>query len=94
MGVAQTLSSRLKRMREERGYTIAALADACGISEGAIRQIETGNVKSPSLHVGLRIAKVLDVDPFWLATGDDGVSTQIAKLESRLAKVERRIGGS
>jgi len=68
------------------------MADACAVSEGAIRQIETGNVKRPSFHVGLRIAKVLDIDPFWLGTGDDGMSARLANIETRLAKMERRLG--
>lgn len=53
----------------DAGLTIAALADACRASEGAPRQIESGKVKSPSLHLGLRIARILDVDPYWLAFG-------------------------
>ena len=40
------------------------------MSEGAIRQLESGNVTSPSLLLGIRLADALHVDPRHLAHGD------------------------
>jgi transcriptional regulator with XRE-family HTH domain len=64
----ETMGERMRRVREAQGLTIYALAETCLVSEGAIRQVESGGVRSPSLLLGLRIAKALGVEPYWLAT--------------------------
>lgn len=65
--------------------TVTALADAAGVSEGTVRQVETGTIRVPSLIVGLRFAKALDVDPYWLATGrDDTLEGRVARLETQV----------
>ena len=62
------------------------------MSEGAIRQLETGNVRSPSFIVGLRLAHHLGVDPYYLASGEgSNVAERLMLIERRLAKVEQRI---
>src|SRR3979411_2584786 len=83
--MTETPAGRLKRLREERGITIAALALEAGVSESAVRQLETGNVKSPSFAVGLRLAHYLGVDPYYLAFGES------SNLDERLLVVERRV---
>jgi hypothetical protein len=45
------------------------LAHAVGVTEGAIRQMESGQTKAASFVFGLRLARVLDVTPWYLATG-------------------------
>lgn len=67
--MTETFGERLKRLRLERGLTVAKLARAIDTSEGAIRALESGGTKSPALHTGLRIALVLGVDPYALAFG-------------------------
>ena len=47
--------------REHRGLTQAALAAAADISRQMLNEIEHGK-KTPSIPVGLRIARALDVD--------------------------------
>ena len=90
--MSESFAQRLRRLREERGATIAALADEVGVSEGAIRQLETGNVKSPSFVVGLRLAHYLGVDPYYLASGDGShVGERLLLVERRLAKLEQRV---
>ena len=83
---------RLRRFREAEGFTTAALAQQVGVSEGAIRQMETGNVKSPSFAVGLRIATTLRVDLYDLAFGDveGSVSERIDRLEAQVVTLMRR----
>lgn len=61
-GVTETLAQRLRRLRDEHGYTLADLAAAVGCSEGALRVLENGRVKSPSLLLGVRLADRLHVD--------------------------------
>jgi transcriptional regulator with XRE-family HTH domain len=88
----ETLGGRLRRLRDARGMAIADLARTVGASEGSIRQMETGNVKSPGLLLGIRLADALGVDPRYLAFGEDPVRTRLDEVERRLAVVERRLG--
>ncbi len=99
----ESFGERVRRLRQEGGHNIADTAMAVGVSEGAIRQLETGNVKSPSFLVGLRLADYLHVDPFYLAMGDgasltdhlellDRRMSRVEKANERLEAVERRLG--
>lgn len=53
---------RLKRLRENRGLTQAALAKKAGIARVYLAQVE-GNVRTPSLHTLERLARALKVKP-------------------------------
>ncbi len=70
-GVADTFSERLRSLRTRRRLTPSALAHAVGVTEGAIRQMESGQTKSASFLVGLKLSHVLGVSPWFLATGRD-----------------------
>jgi transcriptional regulator with XRE-family HTH domain len=89
--MSETFAERLRRLREEQGFTVATLALEVGVSEGAIRQLETGTVKNPSFAVGLRIAHRLGVDPYDLGFGKGStLEERLAVVERRLAKLEQR----
>ena len=66
-----TFGERLKALRESKGLSVGDLAVSVRVTEGAIRQMESGQTKSASFVVGLRLAQVLDVSPWLLATGDE-----------------------
>lgn len=90
--VSETFGERLRRVRESKGFSVPDLASAVGVSESTIRQLEVGNVKSPSFALGLRIADRLTVDPFYLALGEGfSVSERLNLLENRLTKLEQRV---
>ncbi|HEY0396363.1 MAG TPA: helix-turn-helix transcriptional regulator [Candidatus Elarobacter sp.] len=90
--MAESFAERLRRLREEQGFTVATLALEVGVSEGAIRQLETGNVKSPSFVVGLRLAHRLGVDPYELALGKGStLEERLTVAERRIAKLEQRV---
>ena len=90
--MSEPFAERLRRLREEHGLSIATLALEVGVSEGAIRHLETGNVKSPSFSVGLRIAHYLGVDPYYLALGEgSNLNERLTVVERRLTKVEQRL---
>jgi transcriptional regulator with XRE-family HTH domain len=96
---SETFGQRLRRLRAARGISCSELAYRVGVTEGAIRQIETGQTKNPSFVIGLRIADVLQVDPWELAVGwrssssehDRSPEERIAMLEHRMGNVERRL---
>ena len=88
----ETLGQRMRRIREEKGIDVRSIAGGCGVHETTFRQIETGNIKKMSFAVGLRAADALNVDPYYLAFGDDGSITQrLDMFDRRLAAVEKRI---
>ncbi|GAC1572644.1 MAG: hypothetical protein NVS3B7_03420 [Candidatus Elarobacter sp.] len=90
-GVSEQFGERLRALRTRRRLTPSALAHAVGVTEGAIRQMESGQTKSASFLIGLRLAEVLDVTPWFLATGQDAPSetgSRSAEAPSLVAKVE------
>ena len=92
--MSETFAARLRRVREEKGFTVPDLAAAVGVSPSAIRQLESSQIKNPSFALGLRLADRLNVDPHYLALGEGFSMTERFELiERRLTKLEQR-GGS
>lgn len=60
---------RIYLARNERGMTVAALAEKCGINDVYLRHIE-GGVKTPSLPVFVDICNALKVSPDYLLRED------------------------
>ena len=88
----ESFGDRLRRLRDEQGFTVAALALEVGVSEGTIRQLESGSIKSPSFTVGLRLAHRLGVDAYYLGLGEGStLNDRLTQLERRLSKVEQRL---
>ena len=92
---------RLRRLRLGRELSCAQLAHRVGVTEGAIRQMESGQTKMASFVIGLRLAKELGTDPWYLANGvedsaetragADALSLRVASLEQQIASlIERR----
>lgn len=82
----ETIGMRLRRLRVAHELSAAALARKVDVTEAAIRAIETGDSKSPSFTVGVRLAEALGVTPHYLAFGDG------PDLEARVRAIERRLG--
>lgn len=88
----ETFAQRLHRLRIEQGYGVADLAAAVGASEGTVRQIEAGTIKSPSFLLGIRLADHLHVSPRYLAAGSESsFSQRLDTFEERFAKFDRRL---
>jgi len=90
----ERFGERLRRLRRERAVSCAELAQRVGVTEGAIRQMETGQTKMASFVIGLRLARELGVDAWYLANGDaprDGEPVASASLAARVAALEARI---
>ena len=60
------IGGRIKHMREQRGMTQPELAEAIGIKQPSMSDIESGKSKSPSAINLLKIAHALDANPWWL----------------------------
>jgi transcriptional regulator with XRE-family HTH domain len=88
---------RLRRLRTARRLSCAQLAHRVGVTEGAIRQMESGQTKMASFVIGLRLAKELGTDAWYLANGivdreeagssADALSLRVAALEQHIASL-------
>ena len=65
---------RIKKARQEMGYSQGQLADLAGLSQSAIGNIESNSRKMP--REILNIADALKVSPYWLARGTREVTGQ------------------
>ncbi len=66
----ETFGERLRRLREARGLRKTVLARRVGLTEAAIRQLESGRTSDARLADGVRIAAALGVEPGYLAFGE------------------------
>jgi transcriptional regulator with XRE-family HTH domain len=90
---------RLRRLRLARGLSCSQLAYRVGVTEGAIRQMESGQTKIASFVIGLRLARELGTTAWYLAHGDaecdrngsDRDCDATARLTQRVAALEQRI---
>jgi putative transcription factor len=58
--IVEDYAERIRRAREERGWTLQVLAQKLRISESMLRKIEGGKMK-PSIDLAKRIEKVLKI---------------------------------
>lgn len=94
----ESFGDRVRRLRVEASLSASDLAYRVGVTEGAIRQIESGRTKSASFTLGLKLAKALNVDPWLLATGVEerqgargAGAAQAGSLKDRVARLEQRL---
>jgi transcriptional regulator with XRE-family HTH domain len=83
--VAESFGERLRTLRTRRHLTPSSLAHAVGVTEGAIRQMESGQTKSASFLVGLKLANFLGVTAWFLATGRDDPPEMVSPSTDRSA---------
>ena len=62
MSGSAIISSRLKALREERGISVAELADSSGVSQPYIWQIESGRRKNPGGNTLQKLSSGLGVN--------------------------------
>jgi transcriptional regulator with XRE-family HTH domain len=93
----ETFGERLRRLRLARALSPGALAQRVGVTEGAIRQMESGQTKSASFPVGVRLAAALGVSSEFLALGTDatqpvsGADETALRLPEELGRTLARI---
>ena len=57
------IGRQVRRLRRERGISAGTLAKRVGVTENAIRKLESGDSQEPRFSTGLRIARALQVEP-------------------------------
>lgn len=48
--------AKLKALRESRGESQQAVAEACGVTRMSIHNLEAGKIKSPTLALAVKLA--------------------------------------
>ena len=65
------IGSRIKQVREEKGFTQEELARVLGLNKSTIQRYETAKIEKIKLPVIDAIAQKLDVNPEWLSDKTD-----------------------
>lgn len=65
-----TVRSRLKTRRTELGLNQKAVADVAGVTNAAVSKWESNGGESMSALVAMRLARHLNVNPFWFICGE------------------------
>lgn len=75
---SNTFAERLKEAMRDAGYTQMALAEATGLSQGAIQKLTSGRAKSTTKL--LEISNALGVRPEWLVSAKGDKSESFGEL--------------
>jgi transcriptional regulator with XRE-family HTH domain len=86
-----TFAKRLHEARAKAGMTQQQLADACGLTKGAVSAWENGVTDSILAENLFCVADALHVDPRWLATGQDSGITSISTLSPEVQSAIRAL---
>lgn len=62
MRVSNNISDNIKKLRQERGYSLEKIARLADLSLNTVVKIESGANKNPTIDTLIKIAKALDVD--------------------------------
>lgn len=79
---AETFSARLHRLRKERGLTLAAIADALGVSKPTVWAWEQGRAKPTPGHMAA-LAQTLGFDQADLAGNSDSAQLRAVINQAR-----------
>lgn len=75
-----SFAKRLQEARARAEVTQQQLADACGLTKGAVSAWENGVTDSILAENLFCVADSLRVDPRWLATGQESPTASLASL--------------
>jgi transcriptional regulator with XRE-family HTH domain len=64
-----SLGSRIRTLRKANGMTQQKLADAAGIHQSSLSELERGDTKKGFGQTIVALAKALNTNPEWLTTG-------------------------
>ena len=70
-----TVAERLAYALAIRGMTQSELARRAGVTRGTISNVMKGVAKNFTAEVSLKVARALDVDPYWLVLGEGTATT-------------------
>ena len=88
-----TVGNRLKHRRNELGLNQKAVADVAGVTNAAVSKWETNGGESMSALVAMRLARFLNVNPFWLINGEGEPAdkVQVSEFTEQARELARNI---
>jgi len=88
-----SIGARLKTRRLEQGLSQKLVAGVAGVTNAAVSKWETNGGESMSAVVALKLARHLNVNPFWLILGQGRPTDEVRVPEIAAAAQElaRRI---
>ena len=66
MKVSNNISDNIKKLRQEKGYSLEKIARLADLSLNTVVKIESGVNKNPTIDTLVKIAKALNVDVNYL----------------------------
>lgn len=75
--IMKSIGERIRDRRKELHLTQTDIKAACGISSGALSEIENGN-RTPSVIIFHALSEVLQCSMDWLATGESSETEKAA----------------
>ena len=83
------LPLRIRELRQNRGLTLAQLAEVVGISTPHMSQVERG-IKNVNNHLLERIASALRVEPYQLIAAGPPTSPTLAQILAKLPPEDQK----
>jgi transcriptional regulator with XRE-family HTH domain len=80
--VLRGMGSRIRSIRRERGFTLAELADRCGLSVSLLSTVERGRT-SPSVATLYAVASSLDISLTALFSSDTGAKPVVPRADQQ-----------
>lgn len=85
------IGERIKKLREQKGYSITELAEHANVSKSYLSYIERDLNKNPSIHFLMKVAKPLDVSIEYLLIGVEQIEDQLDSNGEKLLDKEWKV---
>lgn len=95
---ATLFGSRLRRLREERGWSISRLAQRSGVTQSYLSQIESGKRQTPGMDTLTSLARALETTMDDLTGFESQANAELAAMmhqpqySALIREVEKRTG--
>ncbi|MGB3482259.1 MAG: XRE family transcriptional regulator [Mycobacterium sp.] len=87
------MSELLRAVRQQRGFTLEALAESAGLTKSYLSKIERQQ-STPSIAVAMKLARALDVDVAQLFSDDPEVTTLTVERANASSKRHQPLASS
>lgn len=85
-----TMGERIKTLRKSRRLSQDQLGEIVGVTGASISQWELGTTKGIKPENFLRFCAYFQVDPYWVAFGDEGDSKSPSPTRVRISGPQQR----
>lgn len=83
-------NNRLKKCRQEKGMTLAALSKEVGVSDATLQRYESGQIRNIKMSVLKKLAKALDCsEAYIMGLGNDSINNIVMPSPKRLPVLGR-----